>query len=352
MSTAEVMGDAQARRQLRDKFAAFNCRVHQPDDPPLFSRHPLPGMQSHHWKWQELQPLLESLGQEIDLGDKGPRRTLRLASPGLAQGTTPTFWASIQVILPGEVASAHRHTANAFRFVMSGSGATTTVDGQCYRMNEGDLVLTPSWAWHDHEYAGDEPMIWLDVLDISLMHSLQATFFEGYPELKQPVAPVPDLSDRRFGSGLMRPPQSSDAPASGVNPVLVYSRDMAQAALAKAEGASHDPLDDVVLEYQNPQDGSSAMPTMGMELQMLRPAGRTRARRTTGSRLFYVIRGGGTSNVGNHQFDWEAGDFFTVAPWHWFEHVNRSSSEDALLFQVNDLPVIRKVGFYREEKRA
>ena len=88
------------------------------------------------------------------------------------------------MILPGEIAGNHRHTANAFRFIMKGGGATTTVNGERYPMHEGDLVLTPSMMWHDHEYSGDTPMIWLDVLDISLMKSMHATFFEPSKEMQ------------------------------------------------------------------------------------------------------------------------------------------------------------------------
>lgn len=187
MSDELIGQDADRRRALKQDLAKYHCRVHQPDDPPLFTRSPQPATQSVHWRWEDLCPLLERIGQEVDLTAGGPRRTLRLHNPGLPRGTTNTFWASIQVILPGEVATAHRHTANALRFIMQGEGAWTTVDGECYPMRTGDLVLTPSWAWHDHVHRGDQPMIWLDVLDISLMQALEATFFEPYTDGLQPV---------------------------------------------------------------------------------------------------------------------------------------------------------------------
>ena len=167
-----VTHDAEARRALKDELARVHCRVHQPDDPPLFTREPRPETRSMHWRRRDLEPLLERIGREVDLGAGGPRRTLRLQNAGLPFGTTHTFWCSIQVILPGEVATAHRHSASALRFIMKGSGAWTTVDGECYPMNEGDLVLTPPGTWHDHEHKGNEPMVWLDVLDISLMRAL------------------------------------------------------------------------------------------------------------------------------------------------------------------------------------
>jgi gentisate 1,2-dioxygenase len=350
MAETASLRDAEARRTLKQDLARFNCRVHQADDPPLFSREPRSSMKSFHWKWSILEPLLDRLGEEIDLGARGPRRTLRLASPGLDVGTTPTFWASIQVILPGEIADAHRHSASAFRFVMRGGGATTTVDGEQYPMNESDLVLTPAWTWHDHEYRGREPMIWLDVLDISLMQTLHASFFEAYATPTQPVAEVPDGSARLYGSGLMRPPGPAPVPGPCVNPLLVYPASMALPALACAAGALSDPVDDVILEYQNPRGGGSAMPTMAMTLQTLRHGFRGQARRNTGSRLYYVVQGSGATTVGSERFEWSRGDFMTVAPWVWHAHENQSGS-DAVLFQVNDLPVLRALGFYREEVR-
>jgi gentisate 1,2-dioxygenase len=351
MSTTVRTSDAQARQNLQELLAKYHCKVHQPDDPPLFSREPKSPMRSHHWKWEDLRPLLDTIGQEIDLNVGGPRRTLRLTGPGLDRGTTPTFWASIQVILPGEVASAHRHSANAFRFVMEGGGATTTVNGESYQMNLGDLVLTPSWTWHDHEYLGKQPMIWLDVLDISLMHILHATFFDPYQEVTQPVSEVPDLSHRLYGSGLMRPTESHNN-GRPVGQLLVYKKQVAEEALRNADGAVADPVDDVILEYQNPENGKSVFATLSLCLQKLRPGMRGAKRRNTGSRLYYVVRGQGMTRAGEAEFRWQAGDFIAIAPWDWHSHANLSETEEAILFQVNDSPTLKALGFYREEHAA
>jgi gentisate 1,2-dioxygenase len=347
MSESTDLRDADARRALKQDLERFNCVVYQPDDPPLFTKTPESSVQTVLWRWRDLEPLLERLGRELNLDKGGARRTLRLANPGLPYGTTHTFWASIQVILPGEIASAHRHTANAFRFIMQGSGATTTVDGERYPMNEGDLVLTPSMTWHDHEYHGDKPMIWLDVLDISLMRSMHATFFEDWPEAQQPVLSVPDRSFRQYGSGLMSPPGAPPSPT--INPLLTYPRAMAVEALSQAAGLEPDPFDDVVLEYRNPTNGGPAIQTMGMRMQKLRPGVHTKARRHTGSKLYYVIEGEGATIVDGVCYEWSAGDFLTIRPWAWHEHANRSKDREALLFQVNDIPTMRALGFYREE---
>ena len=35
--------------------------------------------------------------------------------------------------------------------------------------------------------------------------------------------------------------------------------------------------------------------------------------------------------------------------WAWHEHTNASRSDDACLFSFNDFPVMRSLGFFREE---
>jgi gentisate 1,2-dioxygenase len=189
--------------------------------------------------------------------------------------------------------------------------------------------------------------VWLDVLDISLMKSLEATFFEPYAGGLQPVSSVPDRSWRQFGSGLMSPPDVAVAP--GTNPLLAYPWAVAEQALQSMSGLPADPYDDVVLEYRNPVDGSAAMRTLSMQLQLLRPGFSGRRRRHTGSKLYYVVRGQGRTSVGEEIFEWRPGDFMAVAPWAWHRHENRGAG-DALLWQVNDLPTLKALDYFREER--
>lgn len=347
MGEMHTMQDEAARRALKDDLTLHNFRIAQPDDQPLFTRSPQSAAQTVLWRWSDIEPMLRRLGEQLVLGEGGQRRTLRLQNPGLPHGTTPTFWGSIQVILPGEIAGAHRHTANALRFIMKGNGATTTVDGERYDMNEGDLVLTPGMTWHDHEYHGDEPMVWLDVLDISLMRSMHATFFEPGKAQQQGMADVPDSSWRRHGSGLMSPP--GPPVSTWENPLLVYPRAVADAALEQASGLPPDPVDDVVLEYRNPVTGGAAMRTLGMRLQDLKPNFSGKARRSTGSKLYYVVRGEGTATVEGKEHDFSTGDFLTIAPWSWHALRNRSATQGVRLFHVNDFPAVRALGYYYEE---
>ncbi len=345
----ETMSDADARRELDRELGRFHCRVHQPDDPPLFTREPKSPMQALHWRWSELSVLLERIGSGLKMEAGGNRRTLRLTNPGLPYGTTPTLWASIQVILPGEIAGAHRHAATALRFIMHGNGAWTTVDGEQYPMNEGDFVITPNWTWHDHIHRGDAPMIWLDILDISLVRSMHATFFEGSPVELQPVDEYPRRSLQQFGSGVMSPVRAERH--NPVNPLLAYPAAQAQAALAVAAELPPDPHDDTLLEYRNPATGGPALTTIGTRLQWLRPHNGCLPQRHTGSLLYYVIDGSGSTTVGDQVFDWSRGDFIAIPPWTWYAHRN-DGDRPARLFQVNDIPAMQALGLYREERGA
>ena len=44
MSESITPEDAAARRALKADLERFNCKVHQSDDPPLFTRQPQPDM--------------------------------------------------------------------------------------------------------------------------------------------------------------------------------------------------------------------------------------------------------------------------------------------------------------------
>jgi gentisate 1,2-dioxygenase len=118
------------------------------------------------------------------------RRVIRLVNPGMQETemTSHTMLLSFQLIQPGEVAPGHRHTMAAFRFILQGEGAYTNVDGQKMVMEEGDLILTPQWAWHEHAHEGKEPMVWIDGLDVPFIQSLQVISFQPYRQGRLPVS--------------------------------------------------------------------------------------------------------------------------------------------------------------------
>ena len=157
------------------------------------------------------------------------RRVLILENPGLPghSGITPSLYAGLQLILPGEIAPAHRHTQCALRFVIEGEGAYTSVDGEKAIMHPFDLVLTPGGQWHDHGNTTKMPMIWLDGLDIPTVRHFDASFAEKYAEDQFPQSVPAGDSLEVYGRNLRplprahrgSPPRSSTAiplPVPGV----------------------------------------------------------------------------------------------------------------------------------------
>jgi gentisate 1,2-dioxygenase len=241
------------------------------------------------------------------------------------------------------VAPAHRHTMAAFRFILQGEGAYTNVDGQKMVMEEGDLILTPQWAWHEHAHEGDEPMVWIDGLDVPFIQSLQVISFQPY---RQGRLRVTEGIDPSSYYGMTRPVGEMDASNM---PFLHYRWRDTYPSLQRLARGNGNPYDGVALEYVNPVTGGSTLPTLGCWIQLLRPGERTKAHRHTSTSIYHAFRGSGTTMINGEPFHWEKGDTFIVPLWSWHEHANRSAKEEAILFSMHDLPILRAFGLYREE---
>ena len=79
------------------------------------------------WKWADMWPEIQTACQLIT-AQEAERRVLILENPGLPghSGITPSLYAGLQLILPGEVAPSHRHTQCALRFVIEGDPSGRT----------------------------------------------------------------------------------------------------------------------------------------------------------------------------------------------------------------------------------
>ena len=297
------------------------------------------------WRWSEVEPVVLKSGEVVTPDRDVERRTMRLATPGLDRGTTHTLIAALQLLLPGECAPAHRHTPTAIRWILKGRGAYTTVQGdKCY-MEPGDLILTPSWTWHDHGNEGTEPMIWLDGLDVPLVQYLNANFYEAYPEDQQPVTGVGD-SVRKFASAALRPTWGRvETPYSAL---WHYKWDRTYDALTNLAELGSDPFDDVAMEFSDPTTGGPVLRTMTCWVQLIRPGVRTKAHRHTASKVYQVFRGEGYSVIDGQRFDWTEGDFFVVPAWAWHEHAS-DADQESVLFSIQDTPTMKSLSLYREE---
>lgn len=297
------------------------------------------------WKWSDIEQDLQRAGDIVDLGPKEERRVLRLVNPGMQgrRATTQTLQMSYQLVKPGEIARAHRHTIAAIRFVVKGSGAFTTVEGEKFDMSPGDLILTPSWMFHDHGNDSKEPIVWIDGLDSPLVGYLGVGFFEHFAQERQPVRRASEVLHEH--SVLLRPVAADSAQALP----LKYPWQGTLNALHSRQGDLGSPFDGVLLEYSNPATGGHTFPTLSCCIQMLRAGEKTQAHRHTSGAAYHVVRGHGTSFVGSAELSWEAGDCFVVPPWYSHRHINRSSKSDAILFSISDSPMLEVLGLLRTE---
>lgn len=302
------------------------------------------------WRYRDMRPLVLR-ATELVSTERAARRVVMLVNPGRREvsACVGSLYSGIQIVLPGESASAHRHTASALRFVMEGEGAYTVVEGEKLRIRPRDLVLTPNWTWHDHGHEGESgPCIWQDGLDIPLVNALEASFYEVYPEERQAPTRRIDSSFLAYGAGALTP--AGEGWSKPYSPLMKYPWEMACEALQRlGRESGGSPFDGVLMEYINPRTGGPIMPTMGASIQLLRPMEHTRAHRHTGNVVYQVAQGSGYSVIGGRRFDWEERDIFVAPSWTLHEHANASSTEEACLFSFNDFPTMRSLAVYREE---
>ena len=309
---------------------------------------PRPRGEAYIWRWDTVHPKLLDACRVFPESFTA-RRSLLFQNPGLqTNGTTHTLLMGMQIIRPGELAWAHRHTLAAVRFVIKGDGKVfTAVDGEKCPMESYDLILTPQWTWHDHHNPSEDTTIWLDALDVPLvLGGLNVPFYEPYPgdRVQEMRERESDHLQRRAET--VRPiwekPKTENLP-------LRYSWKETEPrlrALAEAQGSAYD---GIALEYVNPITGGSTLPTLSCWIQMLRPGEKTARHRHTSSAMYFVVNGEGTTVVGEKAMEWSQHDSFVIPNWAWHEHANRSRDKEAILFSVNDIPVLRPFGLYREE---
>jgi gentisate 1,2-dioxygenase len=305
----------------------------------------------HVWHYRDVRPHLMEAGRLITAME-ATRRVLILENPGFAgqAQVTDSLFAGLQLILPGEIAPAHRHTQTALRFIIEGHGAYTAVEGERTLMQPGDFVITPSWTWHDHGNEGSEPMVWLDGLDIQIVRLLGASFAEGYPDDTQPVSRPEGDSQARFGRNLL---PVDWKPASKTSPVFNYPYAESREALAVlARNGAPDPYHGHKLRYVNPASGDWAMPTIGTCLQLLPKGFASLPYRATDAAVYVCVEGDGETvisslGVGETVLRWGPRDIFVVPGWA--AHTHHAATE-AVLFSFSDRPVQEKLGLWREAR--
>jgi gentisate 1,2-dioxygenase len=327
----------------------------------LMPVHPRSKALPHRWQWARLRDLAARAGELVPVGRGGERRAIALANPGLGGRpfATPTLWAAIQYLMPGEDAPEHRHSQHAFRFVLEGEGVWTVVGGDPVAMRRGDFLPQAGWNWHAHHNASAEPMAWIDGLDIPFQYVADAQFFEpGRGELTAAEQIRPDRSraERLWGHPGLRP--LGAAPIAPGSPLLAYRWEHTDRALAdqlalEAEGygGTVEP-GHAAVRYANPATGGDVLPTIRVEMHRVAPGARTVPARETGSSVYAVFDGSGSVTVGDTTWQVSRGDLFVVPSWQPFSVQSQAtagnSGSGALdLFRFSDSPVFEALQLNR-----
>ncbi len=326
---------------------------------PLWTQHGLlprspDRLTPHIWRWKTLRDLAERSGDLVGIDRGGDRRVLSLTHPDLGglPFATHTLWGAVQFLRGGELAPGHRHTPAALRFVLEGSGVWTLVNGDPVHMAPGDLVLTPSWTWHEHHNPGTKPMIWFDGLDLPLVRSLDAVFFEPGSAVLAEYEPAPGVTVRaalrRRGAAAGRRAGScrrTRCPAG--SRLLAYRWPSVDAALSRLTEATGQRSASV--RYADPATGRDALPTVRAEMHRVLAGHRTPTTRTAGSGIWVVFRGSGASVIDGRRFRWGAGDMFVTPSWAAVDH---QADDDADLFLFSDATALEALGLGRTESAA
>lgn len=346
MSMRHPAQETPARLAFYEKIGGDNYTALWQVMSDIITGEPKSACRPYLWRYHTARRHLMESGSLITARE-AERRVLILENPGLRGQSriTTSLYAGLQLVLPGEVAPAHRHSQSALRFIMEGSGGHTAVDGERTLMEVGDFVITPPWTWHDHGNESDTPMVWLDGLDIPMVSFFDCSFAEPYPDDEQPVTRPKGDSLARYGANMLPVDHDSKSP---VSPVFNYPYARTREALETMRRRQEwDPCHGLRMRYVNPNSGGYAMPTIATFMQLLPEGFSTDRYRSTDATVFTVVEGNGRSVVDGVELEWGPRDIFVAPSWKWITH---QVEEDAVLFSFSDRVAQKQLGLWREQR--
>ncbi|KAH7141728.1 gentisate-dioxygenase [Dactylonectria macrodidyma] len=274
------------------------------------------------WEYDRIRPYLLSAGNLIK-EEQAERRVLMLVNPTrTAPFTTDTLYAGLQLVMPRETAPAHRHSAFAVRFIIEGEGGFTAVHGRRVAMKPRDVLVTPTWNWHDHGKKGadeeggdDNPVIWLDGLDLPEFVHFPVHFNEHFSAARYPAKDVEE-SPIVFPWAKMQPRLDGQKGS------------WATAAYLK-------------------EDGRELSRTIGASAERLEARSQSPTIRETASSVYHVIEGSGRTQISGETINWKQGDTFCIPAYYRYQHF--SDNDRVYLYRFDDKPMLKALGFYRVE---
>lgn len=299
-----------------------------------------------HWRYADIREFVMEAGRLIS-AKEAERRVLILENPALPGQSciTQSLYAGLQLILPGEIAPAHRHSQSALRLVLDGEGAYTAVNGERTTMKRGDFIVTPPWTWHDHGNLGREPVVWLDGLDIPMVRFFEGGFAEKGEEEYQAVLRDEGDAMTRYGNNMV--PVDFEPARGDPTKLFVFPFLKTRESLGASSSNDIDPHLGYKLRYVNPATGGSPMNTIGAFAQRL-PAGfETHLYRSTDGTIYVCLEGRGSAEIGSESIAFEENDVFVVPTW---TSLRLHASTETILFSFSDRPAQQALGLWRQEK--
>ena len=274
------------------------------------------------WEYSVMRPALMEAAKIVSAME-AERRVLVLVNKTMsAPYTTDTIYGGLQIVLPGETAPAHRHRAFALRFIIEGTDGFTAVEGEKIQMHRGDVVLTPSWHWHDHGNDGSQPIIWLDGLDLPLWQYMPINFVDQYSESRYPSSPSP-------GSALRIPWAAVEQDLdSETGPYAIY-------------------------QYRS-VDGSHLSRTISAQAERVAAGHTTTVSQEVFSYIYHIYQGQGFSMIKSRgdkvarRLEWSTKDTFAVPAFSQVSHTCTLESENSYLFAINDRPMVEALTFVKK----
>ena len=320
----------------------------------------------HRWKWAEMSHYLDRIGSlakeaEIPPTEFADRQQLLLTNPGLGGRlqVANTIRCAMSIYNPGDQATAHMHTPNASRTILSEEGGFTTIEGERCPAERGDLIITPNGTWHDHGNDSDQPVIWLDVLDWPLLEFLDCVWLDAnFPgetvanAMVQAPTVAAGYSTRAYGHGGIVPTflPSQRGVGRGVSPMFRYRGVDIRKTLTDLRGEGGSPYEGVSTRLVNPVTGGPLFLTLDYGAQLIRAGEATRPTRETSSTVYLVMEGQGYSEIGGQTFEWGRNDIFVVPNFAWRRHVN-TGSDDVVLYTISDRALMERIGQHRAQGR-
>jgi gentisate 1,2-dioxygenase len=335
-----------ARRDFYERIGGLSMAPLWESMHQLVPPQPAPKYQAAHWDYDKVRPYLMESGSLIT-AKEAVRRVLILENPAM-QGSaciTPSLYAGLQLILPGEVAPSHRHTQSALRFIVEARAPIPRSTASAPSCARATFVITPTWTWHDHGNESKKPMVWLDGLDIPLVAMFNAGFAENGESDEQVVTAPEGTSDAKYASGLL---PVDWKPARQTSPIFNYPYARTREALAGlAKAARPIPVTATSCATSTRRAAARRSPPWAPSCSSCpRDSGPAPYRSTDGT-VFSVVEGTGESVIGDKTFRWKKRDHFVVPSWAKVEH---RADGDAVLFSFSDRPVQEKLDLWREDR--